>query len=57
MLLEEQMKKKMYTEEAPWSVEVLKLEDNDDVFATFIQVTSEKKAEVSLLSFRFETGW
>jgi hypothetical protein len=47
----------MYTEEAPWSVEVLKLEDNDDVFATFIQVTSEKKAEVSPLSFRFETGW
>jgi hypothetical protein len=43
MLLEEQMQKKMYTEEAPWSVEVLKLEDNDDVFATFIQVTSEKK--------------
>jgi hypothetical protein len=57
MLLEAQRQKKLYTEEAPWSVEVSKLEDNDDVFATFLQVTSEiKLSEVSPFSFRFETG-
>ena len=41
MLLEAQRQKRLFAEEAPWSVEVSKLEDNDDVFATFIQVTSE----------------
>jgi hypothetical protein len=49
ILLEAQRQKKLYTEEAPWSVEVSKLEDNDDVFATFIQVTAEKKDRVNFL--------
>lgn len=40
MLLEAERQKRLFTEEeAPWSVEVSKLEEGDDVFATFIQVT------------------
>ncbi|PNT78050.1 hypothetical protein BRADI_1g73000v3 [Brachypodium distachyon] len=42
MLLEAQRQKRLYSEEAPWSVEVSKLEDSDDVFATFIQVLHYK---------------
>jgi hypothetical protein len=41
MLLEAQRQKSLFSEEAPWSVEVSKLPDDDDVFATFIQVISE----------------
>jgi putative beta-1,4-xylosyltransferase IRX10 len=38
MLLEAQRQKRLSSEEAPWSVEVSKLDADDDVFATFIQV-------------------
>ena len=41
ILLEAQRQKRLFSEEAPWSVEVSKLPDDDDVFATFIQVTSK----------------
>jgi len=41
ILLEAQRQKRLFSEEAPWSVEVSKLLDDDDVFATFIQVTSK----------------
>ncbi|KAF7055411.1 hypothetical protein CFC21_062940 [Triticum aestivum] len=43
MLLEAERQKKLFTEEeAAWSVEVSKLEEGDDVFATFIQVLHYK---------------
>lgn len=38
ILLEAQRQRGRFSEEAPWSVEVSKLPDDDDVFATFIQV-------------------
>jgi len=38
ILLEAQRQKRLFSEEAPWSVEVSKLPDDDDAFATFIQV-------------------
>ncbi|XP_006651086.2 uncharacterized protein LOC102700608 isoform X1 [Oryza brachyantha] len=42
ILLEAQRQKRLFSEEAPWSVEVSKLDDVDDVFATFIQVLHYK---------------
>lgn len=38
ILLEAQRQKRLFSDEAPWSVEVSKLPGDDDVFATFIQV-------------------
>ncbi|RCV46311.1 hypothetical protein SETIT_9G521600v2 [Setaria italica] len=42
ILLEAQRQKRLFSEEAPWSVEVSKLPDDDDVFATFMQVLHYK---------------
>ncbi|KAK3148234.1 hypothetical protein QOZ80_3BG0292440 [Eleusine coracana subsp. coracana] len=42
ILLEAQRQKRMSSEEAPWSVETSKLDADDDVFATFIQVLHYK---------------
>ncbi|WVZ55657.1 hypothetical protein U9M48_006291 [Paspalum notatum var. saurae] len=42
ILLEAQRQKTLFSEEAPWSVEVSKLPDDDDVYATFIQVLHYK---------------
>nr|XP_034603007.1 uncharacterized protein LOC117863419 [Setaria viridis] len=42
ILLEAQRQKRLFSEEAPWSVEVSKLPDDDDVFVTFMQVLHYK---------------
>lgn len=51
ILLEAERQKRLFSEEAPWSVEVSKLPDDDDVFATFIQVTSENSKETCSSTF------
>ncbi|KAL6596347.1 hypothetical protein ACP70R_047711 [Stipagrostis hirtigluma subsp. patula] len=42
ILLEAHRQRRLFSEEAPWSVEVSKLDNDDDVFATFIQVLHYK---------------
>jgi hypothetical protein len=48
ILLEAQRQKRLFSEEAPWSVEVSKLDKVDDVFATFIQVITGKACQIDL---------